>query len=1777
MKKRKFKAMPLLLSSLAVLGCTATMGVATTLIAPTRVYAAEYGSNYQYQVYDYQTTTDKVLMSFNENYPVDSTSTRSKWFNTGIQVYGSTNNNQTSSSSSHLSSSNTVYFDFTNAYNCDKPSDLYEDIMVPLSYDFEVINSSGGVSWRARYYNDFSLNNDNQKTVKESYYTSSSSTVTTSISTDDLIAKKGVWNPNFFGKKSTYLSNGNYTIKITRKYIYYKGASGNFYDLRLIEATETQSVPLLVDGTLPTVTMKDSSGSTVSNGSYVNKKVTVSANDTNLYGIYYKKPGSSSYTYTTSNVILGDTSGWYYVYAKDKVNNKTDEYSFYYDPNLPTGSIQSNGSTVSSGSYISKPFIYTCGDNESGVAKAYYKAPFMTSYQEYTSGTIIPSNAGDGWYYFYSVDKAGNQSATLKVFLETGAPTFTIYKNDTSVYSHSITASGTIDTGLYFKKSDLVKIGYSSVSGVSTTNLTKGSNYAAGNLSGDTYTITTRSATGITANYIIHVVEDVPTLTLDGNILANASTTYINKDTRVYASIDSAILDSADTGIRIQSTGAVNVDTFVSYKDAKNYLLTTPNNTSTTYVITLNDVAGNIQRYRIVVDKVNPVGTWYNGQTPIGDGSHTNKAFHFAFDESLYTATISINGGEYQEYHQGMYDSDGTYIIVLVDKAGNKSTFSLVHDTVAPTGKLYSNNKEVGTGAKTNGAVTFSWDDNDATCTVNGRAYQKNSPITDSGRYHFVLTDKAGNFTEYDIEVDTIAPDGFIYSDGSLVETGSSTNGNVSFVWDESGATCTMNGTPYANGVVIASDGDYHFVLTDDVGNSNFYDITVDKTAPVGKLYSDYKEVGNDYISNGLVMFSWDEANVTCTVNGTLYQKNTVISEDGNYHFVLTDTVGNSRSYDITIDTIAPSNNKDVLSDRNTEVISKWYTVEFDNHKMSFRNYEEALNYAKELEFNKYVATLTLDDVSNFTQTHLITLGDEVKEGTYFRYKSAQNPNTELYYFNPDILDVVITNYAKNYVSGINYYDYENASGFGDLDKTMFDNTWTNYDGTKAPIVNDYVFTRTDSTEIYAKLTGTQDEYTLVDSNIPFGEQFTMTGLYEIKEVDDAGNTTTYYVFLDKDAPVLKVNAQVFGEEIAKEFNIDANSLGSINSYYYKTFSVSEVIDNDSWSTVKITYDNGTSYYTNGDIIPTLDEGGKYIITVYDRVGNNYSFTVYIVGEEANVAFTNNDEATAFDIDISLDQEFDTVISLEIFKDGMKLEGVTPDNLHYTFEKDGNYKVVIKDNFGRVVQRNYKFDKSLPTGDLSCDEGAKTNDNVTFNYDNSKYFVEVYKNGTLVDSDKLGVVSYTEDGNYMVKLINLTDLDNFNTYEFEIDKTSPTINISGTEEGKTTNGNVVISWDDKDVETATYSIDGSEEVAFDNGMTFTSEGTYTITLTDDLGNSTSKTFTIDKSLDYEVYDLTGVVAMGTDMTTSGSVVITDNEALSIEVKKDGEAYEYSFNDALSEEGRYDIRIYDDLGNSSTFTVIIDKSVDYGSNVTNGEVTSNDVYFVTGEKATIIVTKDGNPYEYSWGESITSEGNYVVKMYDSYGNEETVKFSIDKSVAFESNVNDGEGTNNPVIITADENVEVVVTKDGEVIDYNIGDSLSADGNYEVTITDEVGNVETVNFEIDTTAPEITLNGIEDGGKDNVTVSITDMTEEGEIHVYRDGNEIEYELGQELSEYGSYRVEVTDKLGNTRTYSFELAYKVNGAVIALIGVGIALVAGAVVLIILKKKRVFKTDKK
>ena len=95
-------------------------------------------------------------------------------------------------------------------------------------------------------------------------------------------------------------------------------------------------------------------------------------------------------------------------------------------------------------------------------------------------------------------------------------------------------------------------------------------------------------------------------------------------------------------------------------------------------------------------------------------------------------------------------------------------------------------------------------------------------------------------------------------------------------------------------------------------------------------------------------------------------------------------------------------------------------------------------------------------------------------------------------------------------------------------------------------------------------------------------------------------------------------------------------------------------------------------------------------------------------------------------------------------------------------------------------------------------------------------------------------------------------------------------------------------------------------------------------------------------------------------------------------------------------------------------------------------------------------------------------------------------------------------------------------------------------------------------------------MENGGSTKGGVTLSDLTEKAAVEVYRNSDKIDYTLGSELTEVGQYRVVLTDELGNTTEYTFEILYSVNGGAIALIVIAVLVVIGVVVTAVIMRKK-------
>ena len=963
----------------------------------------------------------------------------------------------------------------------------------------------------------------------------------------------------------------------------------------------------------------------------------------------------------------------------------------------------------------------------------------------------------------------------------------------------------------------------------------------------------------------------------------------------------------------------------------------------------------------------------------------------------------------------------------------------------------------------------------------------------------------------------------------------------------------------------------------------------------------------------------------------------TWLKEAGNYTIVVKDLVGHTKTIKCSIDNTSPSQNIDRIQGQDYKV-SKWYLAsipsDFIGHgTYSYLTYNEALNKAIECEKANLVTTYELDDVNNFHNTHLVANGDTVKVGKYWYYKSIDSPSLYVYYFTEDLLNKAIEKYAKTYVSSAQYFNYKSdiyPNDYGTIiDKDIYHNLW-NESKTPAYISNDFIFRKANDNEsykiYYKNIDNGQTNWSELIYNKSFKEQVNSHGLYLIKEIDYVGHETYCYVFLDLQAPMLDVTAKIYGSNDSFNHTISKNDIPANNEliFYYEDFVINKIIDDDTWYVLQVKCPNGKVLrYTYDDTLPNFDElgTGEYQITTYDRIGNNFTFKLCLLGKAPKVKFETINANEQLKISITSGEQFN----------------------EYLFNKGGLYRVEITDNFGRTTSHEFKFEKDLPVGVLKgVKHNGRTNKNVEFIFNSTKYTAVAYENGnpifppsTLNDANILTTLTFSAsdkiNNEYKIYLYDNNDFENLNIYKFTIKTIPPEFTLYGVNDSGTTSTDVYALWDAQSGYKATYKLNDGEEIQYLNGQILSNEGVYIITLIDDLGNKNSKVFEIDKTLDFDIYEDNIKKEIEEIRYTNKNIQISNNEPLNIEIMKNGEPYAYKFGTYFNDEGFYLVKIFDDYGNVKYFEFEIDKTPPVAEiiGVENKGTTNGFVQVVWEEdNLTSTIYKDGNYLgNYTSGSEIKLNGNYKVKVSDRAGNFALFEFKIDNKIEFDINTFNGGISNGGVRVVAKEELTIEMYKDGEQIDYNFEQILNDDGNYAFILTDVLGNqtgfsftiwnkpinriqrkfndqIEikeivfneeiqeldiqdntlylvgeglyqvtvldktvnknfTFNLTLDTTPPTIDLVGTENGGYTKSEVS-TRNPSENPIYIFasNDDGEFEYKLGEKIKDAGKYQLVVVDEAGNQTVYEFTIVYSFNGATIALFG---ALLAVVVILII------------
>lgn len=694
----------------------------------------------------------------------------------------------------------------------------------------------------------------------------------------------------------------------------------------------------------------------------------------------------------------------------------------------------------------------------------------------------------------------------------------------------------------------------------------------------------------------------------------------------------------------------------------------------------------------------------------------------------------------------------------------------------------------------------------------------------------------------------------------------------------------------------------------------------------------------------------------------------------------------------------------------------------------------------------------------------------------------------------------------------------------------------------------------------------------------------TEEGTYKITATDEAGNTTTIWVAIDKTAPTIDRTSEVEYPTadqtvIVKDkflTNVTVEGPEQEGTYTREDFTVGERNENFA-------------------IEFTFTTEGTYTITATDKIGLTTTETFTI--DKTAPVINGFEDCKYF---------YNTTIKPELIEKNIEsytLNGEEYDGKEIT--EDGHYVLVAKDKAGLTTTVKFAIDTTAPT--------------IT-GVENNKFYNTTVKpviedeNLAYVTINKLPYIPGTPIFLYgKYELVAYDKAGNSTKVNFTIDNIKPKILLLDRIEyisGKYLPIKPVIL--EQYIDTIVVKKNGVV-IPYEKGQQLKDDATYEITVTDKAGNTETVTFTMDSvsptamvkpaqlgvvsELDLnnlEVVD--SLDDLNLALLNKDVLLTEDAEFVLLKKTKDINVLDKNIpiykpmampaDKKITEEGEYVLIAYDKAYNVTAIQFIVDRSAPVINGLEEGKVYYNtDVtitveeanpYKLLGQDMTVTVTKKGDilPKTYKANEAFTlSDGEYTIKAKDIAKNEtEEIKFVVD-TVAPVININiNGElqqsnTSYTDIIATVDEaNLTTetneikpdVYVKDGEeykLVEENAASlDLSVNGvEYKLvyTYTDKAGNTATkevytkvVNIIHEVRFNKTSYEGTFTGSKHNVPTDAIYVEIKDGVETTLTGTEITYTASEDMINVGEYTI--TASVG---TVSTTATYKINPAEITV----------------------------
>lgn len=341
------------------------------------------------------------------------------------------------------------------------------------------------------------------------------------------------------------------------------------------------------------------------------------------------------------------------------------------------------------------------------------------------------------------------------------------------------------------------------------------------------------------------------------------------------------------------------------------------------------------------------------------------------------------------------------------------------------------------------------------------------------------------------------------------------------------------------------------------------------------------------------------------------------------------------------------------------------------------------------------------------------------------------------------------------------------------------------------------------------------------------------------------------------------------------------------------------------------------------------------------------------------------------------------------------------------------------------------------------------------------------------------------------------------------------------------------------------------------GDTFTSDGTYVVTLTD--GNSATETFsfTIDKTA--PAISASGA-ANGALTNTAVTVTVTDANLDTKTATKDGAAISWPSDNVFSADGAYAISARDKLGLTASYSFTIDRTGPAVLAICGGTTLSNNAYVKASVTATVSdirflsksVTKNGAKMTWPRNNVFSTAAVYVITAADTAGNVVNFTFTIDKTMpkisakAGRKSISNNRSANADVVLTITEAnlASRTVTRDGAAYTWPANNTFTLEGKYVATVADYSGNTVNFTFTVDK-PPVLTVTALTSGAvvannanlNQGVHISLTDAFLKS-TSLKKDNKTIAWPADGNVTADGVYTISVSDKYGNKVALKFTI---------------------------------------